>query len=154
MRNRKDTLKDKQQILVDSSFLLPAVGIETDLEVLEAIKLFHHYIILYLEVSVLEVMWKILKVVSPREIGRVIEGLKAIAETYTRVSPPAEAYVDAYNLFHEGHRDFIDNLIYATSRRMGINLLTLDQKLVKFLEEKGHPTGNILTPADLKLENH
>jgi len=149
LRSRKATLKGKPRTIVDTSFLLPAVGIETDPEVYDAIKLFHRYEVMYLEVSILEIMWKILKVVSPREIERIIDGLKAIFETYTSISPPAEAYADAYHLYHEGHGDFIDNLIYSTSRRVNANLLTLDLKFVRFLREKGYPTENVLTPADL-----
>lgn len=149
MRSRKATLKGKPRTIVDTSFLLPAVGIETDPEVYDAIKLFHQYEVIYLEASILEIMWKVLKTVPPQEISRVIDGLKAIFETYTSISPPAEAYADAYQLYHEGHRDFIDNLIYATSRRVNVNLLTLDLKFVKFLREKGYPAENILTPADL-----
>ena len=47
-------------VLVDTSFLLPALGIEVENDVLDAIRLFTKGIeALYIEAALLEAMWKV-----------------------------------------------------------------------------------------------
>ena len=150
MSGKKGTSKSKLRFLVDTSFLLPAMGIETEKEVMEAIKYFHMAEIYYLEVSILEAMWKIIKVVPASKLDRVREGIEAIMETYKQVDPHPQAYIDAYRLYHEGHRDYIDNLIYATSQKLHIPLLTADREFIDFLKENGHSIRNVVTPDKIK----
>jgi len=150
LNSKESTSKSKIRLLVDTSFLLPAMGIETEKEVMEAIKHFHIAEIHYLEVSILEAMWKIIKVIPADKLDRVKEGIEAIMETYKRVTPQPEAYIDAYKLYLEGHRDYIDNLIYATSQRLHLPLLTVDREFINFLKEKGYSTRNIVTPNKVK----
>ncbi len=150
MNSRKNTLRSKPKLLVDTSFLLPAMGVDLEKEILEAIECFRMVEVHYLEVSILEAMWKIAKVVPIGELDLVKEGIEAITETYKRVSPPPEAYVAAYKLYHEGHRDYIDNLLYTTSQELNLLLLRMDREFIAFLGEKGLSLGNILTPDGLK----
>lgn len=150
MSSKKGTSKSKLRLLVDTSFLLPAMGIEIEKEAMEAIKYFHTAEIHYLEVSILEAMWKIIKVVPADKLDRVREGIEAIMETYKQVNPHPQAYIDAYKLYHEGHRDYIDNLIYATSQKLHLHLLTADREFIDFLKEKRHPISNIMTPDKIK----
>ena len=51
------------KVLVDTMFLLPALGFEVEEETMEVIRLFHEIEVYYLEVELLEAMWKALKVV-------------------------------------------------------------------------------------------
>ena len=150
MSSRGGTSRGKPKILVDTSFLLPALGVEVEKEVMEAVKEFYRFEVYYLEVSLLEAMWKILKVAPPGVLNRVREGLVAIFETYRQAKLPPEAYIDAYKLYREGHRDYIDNLLYATSLRLNIPLLTVDRELIEFLKRGGYPVDNVLTPEKLK----
>ncbi len=120
MSNKEDTSRPKPRFLVDTSFLLPAMGVEAEGKVMNAIKHFRKTEVNYLEASILEAMWKIIKVVPVDKIERVREGIAAIMETYKQVVPHPEAYIDAYKLYHEGHRDYIDNLLYATSRKLNL----------------------------------
>jgi len=143
-------LGDKLRLLVDTSFLLPAMGIETEEEVMEAIKDFRMAEVHYLEASILEAMWKIVKVVPPDKIDRVSEGIRAIMETYNQVTPPPEAYIEAYELYREGHKDYIDNLLYAASKRLNLHLLTIDREFIDFLKEKGHDVSNIAMPGRMR----
>ena len=103
----------------------------------------------YLDICVLEAMWKVLGVVPPEKIDRVRLGIESIMDTYRRALVPPMAYIDAYKMYHEGHKDYIDNLLYAVSRRLGLPLLTIDREFIRFLKEKGYPTDNILFPKDL-----
>ena len=150
MSSKESTSKSKLRLLVDTSFLLPAMGIETEKEVMEAIKYFRMAEIHYLEVSILEAMWNIIKVVPADKLDRVREGIESIMETYKQVNPHPQAYIDAYKLYHEGHRDYIDNLIYATSQKLHLPLLTADREFIDFLKEKGHSIRNIVTPDKIK----
>lgn len=150
MSSKESTSKSKLRLLVDTSFLLPAMGIDTEKEVMEAIKYFHMAEIHYLEVSILEAMWKIIKVVPADKLDRVGEGIESIMETYKQVNPHPQAYIDAYKLYHEGYRDYVDNLIYATSQKLHLLLLTADREFIDFLKEKGHSIRNIATPDKIK----
>lgn len=126
------------------------MGIDAEKEVIEAIKYFPMAEIYYLEASILEAMWKIAKLVPPDKVDRVREGIEAIVDTYKLATPNSEAYIEAYRLYHEGHRDYIDNLLYATSKKLGLILLTIDEEFIDFLKEKGHPTDNIIKPIEIE----
>jgi len=126
------------------------MGIEVEQEVIEAIEHFREVKVCYIEASVLEALWKVLKVVPPERIGRVEEGIRAIANTYKLVNPPPEAYVKAYELYHHGHKDYIDDLLYATSRELDIPLLTIDRPFIRFLRERGFPVDNVMTSNEIR----
>jgi len=138
-----------RRILIDTTFLLPALGIEVEPEALEAIKYFHDLRVHYLEASLLEALWRMLKLVSEDGLELVRIGIEAIRTTYHRLDPPAEAHIEAYRLYHEGHRDYIDNLLYSTSKTMNLPLLTIDRELRDFIEMRGHPTENLISLSDL-----
>jgi len=84
------------------------------------------------------------------KLDRVKEGIEAIMETYKQVTPQPEAYIDAYKLYLEGHGDYIDNLIYATSQRLHLPLLTVDREFINFLKEKGYSIRNIVIHDEIK----
>ena len=149
MSGKRNTSKARIRLLVDTSFLLPALGIETDEDVIEAIKSFHDAEVYYLDISILEVMWKVLRLVPSDKIDRVMLGIQSIVETYRKAPIPPSAYIDAYEIYHAGHKDYIDNLLYAVSRRLGLPLLTIDKEFVDFLKNNGYPTDNIVSPEDL-----
>ncbi len=154
MRGRGRSSKAGPSILIDTTFLLPALGIEVEPNAIRVIKYFHDVKVHYIEASLLEALWKILKLVSEDELDRVKVGIDAIKETYERADPPAEAYIEAYRLYHQGHRDYIDNLLYSTSRILNIPLLTIDQVFRDFLRRRRYPTENLMTPNDfIKLLN-
>ncbi|MBS7637477.1 PIN domain-containing protein [Candidatus Bathyarchaeota archaeon] len=145
MNNRRG-ISAPTRILVDTSFLLPALGLEVEGEVYEAIKHFHRVEVCYIEACMLEAMWKVLKLVSEREVDLVKRGIEAIRNSYTIVTPGAIAFSEAYSLYHEVHKDFIDNLLYAVSYEHKIPFLTIDRKFIQILESKGKDTSNLVIP--------
>lgn len=150
MGNRRRHSRSKPDLLVDTSFILPALGVSVEKEAFEAVKHFYRARIHYLEASILEAFWKIIKIVPASKLERVRAGIEAIKETYRQIDPPPEAYIDAYNLYHDGHKDYIDNLIYSTSQRTETPLLTIDEELISFLNEKKYPTNKILAPNKIE----
>ncbi|MFZ8823603.1 MAG: PIN domain-containing protein [Desulfurococcales archaeon] len=90
----------------------------------------------YLEVALLEAMWKVLKIVGREKLERVKIGLEAIRKSYRVAEPPPEAYIEAIKIYDKEHRDYIDALHYATAKALGI-LFSNDRLLVhRVLEEQ------------------
>ena len=154
MRYRRNTLmkgEGKHKVLVDTTFLLPALGIEVEDEAMDVIKYFRGLNIYYTEFGLLEAMWKVIKLISPESIGVVKLGLKAIENTYSMLKPPPEAFLKAWEIFMRGHKDFIDALYYSTAVLTGTPFLTIDKEFIKFLTGKGYLTeGIIYTPTNIK----
>ncbi|MEM2901629.1 MAG: hypothetical protein QXO32_02710 [Candidatus Bathyarchaeia archaeon] len=60
----------------------------------------------------------------------------------------AETFSNALKLYMAGHRDLIDNILYASSVNLGLKLLTLDEELEGFIREKDL-LENTLSPSEL-----
>ena len=149
MNNRKKSWAENR-LLIDTTFILPALGVDVEEEAYEAIGKFEDYKIFYLEVSLLEAMWSILKRVEFGDSSTVKIGLEAVRDTYSRIEVSAGHFIKAWEIYTTAHRDFIDDLLYSVSLTEGIPLLTLDKKLAENLKGKGYPTKNILFPENLR----
>ena len=150
MSSRGSSSERPRRILVDTTFLLPALGVEVEEEAMRVIELFRHLEVYYLEAGLLEALWKILKIVPPNKLRRVEIGIKAIRRTYHLLTPRPEAMVEAMKLFREGHRDYIDALHYAAARVEGMRFLTIDYSFIDFLRKHGYDVeGVVYTPRDL-----
>ncbi|MEM4970158.1 MAG: PIN domain-containing protein [Sulfolobales archaeon] len=152
MRSRRGISK-RPSILIDTSFLLPALGVEIEGDT-EVIKLFRRLEVYYLEIGLLEAMWKILRIVSREKLERVRIGLEAIRKSYRVIEPPPEAYIKAIEIYDKGHRDYIDALHYTTARALGLLFLTIDFKFIEFLKNNSYPVeGVVITPKELRDRN-
>ena len=153
MSSREDTSREvaRPRVLVDTSFLLPTLGIEVEEDVMRALNALRRLTVYYLEEGLLEALWKVLKLVPPSRLRRVELGVKAIRRTYRLLAPPAEAFTLAARIYHEGHRDYIDALYYAAARATGIPLLTIDRAFTRFLRARGYPVeGLVYTPDTIE----
>ena len=81
-----------------------------------------------------------------RRLSRL--GLRSIMETgrYDRVVEDSEVFSEAFRIYKLGHRDMIDDILYATSLRQDLRLLTVNQALKEFIEE--HSLTNTLIFPD------
>lgn len=140
----KRSTSRKPRVLVDTTFLLPALGVEVEEEALKAIKLFRKLEIYYIEIGIIEAMWKILKVMSPEHLDIIRVGLDSIRKTYNRLDIPVEAYLEAYRIYSEGHRDYIDALYYSTAKTSKIPWLTIDEEFIKFLEQHNYEIEGVV----------
>jgi predicted nucleic acid-binding protein len=116
------------RILLDTSFLLPSIGVKVAgaAEVLEKLKKSELY---YSNLSVLECLWVIVSLERRKvaiEMETIKVGLKSIERSYRRVVEDAEIFFDALKLRRAGHTDFIDCLLYAISLREGLTFLSFD----------------------------
>ncbi len=57
-------------------------------------------------------------------------------------------FSEALRLWIMGHRDIIDNILYATTIVFDLKLLTLDAELREFIHNKGLK-DTLITPRDL-----
>ena len=139
MRSRQDTLR----VLLDSTFILPTLGIDTGEGVSKGLKrLAQTEAEIYCSrFSILEALWVAAKVSGSGDLDAESFrlGLRSILEggRYTRVEEDSEIFNEALRLHMLGHRDAIDNILYASSVRLNLKLLTLDAELGEFIHKKG-----------------
>jgi len=118
------------KILIDTSFILPPLGIDVGESVLNIIKEFDKHEIYFTELSLIEAMWvirRLLKEGIKVDFKIVKTGLKSVIKTYRLLRIPISAYINAVN--DRRHNDLIDMIIYYTAKAYNLKLLTLDKKL-------------------------
>lgn len=137
---------EKPSLLIDTTFLLPALGVEIEEEAMNVIRYFDKFKIYYTRFGLLEAMWKIIGIVPKKYLDRIRIGLEAIKNTYYLLETPVEAYIEAYKILSEGHRDYIDALYYGVSQSTKTPFLTIDHEFIDFLEKHGYDISLIYTP--------
>lgn len=117
MKNKKNTLR----ILLDTFFILPTLGIDVAKIVLDGLKKLSQIRveIYYSRFSVLEPLWIAAKFIRNLtfDIERFTYGLKSIVQSgrYKCVNETPETFVKALELYELGHKDLIDNILYANA---------------------------------------
>jgi hypothetical protein len=143
------------EILLDTSFLLPTLGIATDAPVARALAeaADRRHKLHYSRLSLLEASWVFSRVAergSDSGSNRVAfdRGIRSVVHSgrYSEVVEPPEAYSGALKLRSLGHRDLVDCLLYLDSVHYGLRLLTLDSELRHFLAR--HNLGDTLVFPD------
>ena len=140
------------RLLLDTSFILPTLGVETGSEVVKGLRKIGDgdYRISYSTFNILESLWTMSRAMQKgtfdQETFRL--GLRSIMETgrYDRVVEDSEVFSEAFRIYKLGHRDMIDDILYATSLRQDLRLLTVDQALKEFIQE--HSLTNTLIFPD------
>lgn len=144
------------KVLLDSTFLLPTIGVqvkeisERDLKSLAKFREKMEYYCL--NQSLVEVVGKVAKNCKEEELLEIIElGLRSLLESnaYKWINPTADALIEAIELKVKGHRDIIDNMLYATAHKMEMYLLSIDKDLYEFLKDQGYDTSFILNVSEL-----
>jgi len=153
--------------LLDSTYLLPTFGIEieglTDEEIakLREAKIKGKVKLYCSPLSWIEIIGKVCREMEHAkiELDEIIDNaVKSLLKSkfYEWILPNPEAVKLAFKLRRLGHKDNIDNLLYATSIKEGIILLTMDEALKRFLSKNNLKTENLLDHKDLlkELERH
>lgn len=145
--------QNAQRILLDTSFLMPTIGIEVEKQVLDTVSKIQpgKYEILYSNLSLLECTWMAIKQMKASKYREEIfrKGVLSIAKTgyYNLIHEDAEDYLYALQLYQMGHIDMIDNLLYAIALRNECSFLTIDRELQEFID-KNDVRDVILTPEE------
>ena len=148
MKNRQTKLR----ILLDTSFILPSLGIDTGKEVLKGLRTLAEAEaeIHYSRFSILESLW-----VAARITGGIIDeafntGLRSILEggRYMKMEEDSKVFGEALRLYTQGHRDMIDNILYTASVNFDLKLLTVDKELKEFIRKNGLK-DTLITPDQL-----
>ncbi|MEM3550409.1 MAG: hypothetical protein QXV01_04880 [Candidatus Bathyarchaeia archaeon] len=148
------------KVLLDSTYLLPSFGVEVEELSLDHIaklreagvkgKVNFHC----LSTVWVEVMGKICREKErlKEDIEKIIEiAVKSLLESgfYKWLTPTSDAVKMAFKLRMLGHRDNIDNLLYATSAENNMLLLTMDEDFKKFLLQNNFKVDNVLNHETL-----
>ena len=64
----------KCRVLIDTSFLLPALGVEVEKSVMSVMPLFGRLRVYYLEAGLLEALWKVFENCSGEQAGPCRDG--------------------------------------------------------------------------------
>ena len=147
--SEENASRDKLKLLVDTCFLLSALGVEVEREVLEAIGCFHLAEVYYVEACLLEAVLTIMEAVSAEDVDVVRRGLESVKKSYNLAIPPLEAYIEAYEMYLNGHEDYVDNLAYSTSKSLNLTFLTDNEEFIDFLKENGYSLDLVMTPREL-----
>ena len=153
--------KRDYKILLDTSFLLPFIGFRTDEAVMNSIEKLRGYRVYFSEISILEVIWKIVKKIREVSSGEgysdknhvveaVIEGVRVIRRDFNKAEITEKAVREAVKLYLLGHRDLVDNILYGIAVTQGdMKFLTIDEKLKDFVKSRNLETHVFIEPADL-----
>jgi predicted nucleic acid-binding protein len=138
------------KILLDTSFLLPIIGIRVR-EVEDLLeRLWTRYKrgeveVYYTELNILEIAWKLSKIhYNPIAVKR---GLMSIERNFVIAPLKHTSLIKALELRRKNFRDLIDLLLYSIARENNLQFLTLDKELINFLESVGEDTNIILTSS-------
>jgi len=118
---------------------------------MEAFRKLGPYELYYNDISVLEALWKIVKVIERVEggISRIAEGLRAMRDTMKYAPIDEGAVKSAIRMYKLGHRDMVDNLLYSIATSKGLKLLTVDGDLVNFVRKHELAAENVILPEEL-----
>jgi hypothetical protein len=136
------------QVLLDTSFLLPFLGLATDEVIMDALPKLKGAELFYSELSILEAMWRAVKVVRGEGLTVVLEGLRLIGRDLSIARVDERAAELALSLYALGHRDLVDNLLYGIAASRGMKFLTIDEALKRFVREHGY-LDVFISPRDL-----
>jgi len=152
---RKSREKYSDEFLLDTSYVLPLVGIEVegitekDYTKILTKKLY------YPLAMVAELVGVIVKEAKKAKIEELpeeaIEGFNSIifGGKINLVPPEGDDLKIAYELIKLGWNDIFDALLYATAKRLEMKALSLDREFKKFLKEYGYEADILISHKDI-----
>ncbi len=142
--------KNSPRILLDTSFLLPMMGFETNRIVMDTIPLLRKCEVFYSDLSILEALWKIVKHIDTEEKMRIVlQGIELIEKTFSLAKLNSRALEIALKLYAMGHKDLIDDILYGLALSEKLLFLSIDRELRDFIEKNNLPKV-IVNPTELK----
>ncbi|MCS7364555.1 MAG: PIN domain-containing protein [archaeon GB-1867-035] len=148
------------KVLLDSTYILPSFGIEVEgltdnhIAKLREAKIkgkIEFYCSPVIWIEVLGKIWresKHRKIEVEEIVERAVEALIK-SEFYNWIKPSAEAIKLAFKLRKKGHKDNIDNILYATAATNKMIFLTMDEDLKNFLIKNNYEAKHLLNHIEL-----
>jgi len=142
-------------VLLDTSFLLPTLGLEVreittaDLESIRAASKVSRLRCSY--VSFVEILGLVGKESRKVDAKAVSTGMNSLLGSglYEWTNPSLGAMRLALELRTKGHKDNIDNILYATAADSKMLFLSLDEELKRFLARNGYDAGLMVKASEL-----
>jgi hypothetical protein len=140
-------------VLLDTSFILPSLGIGVGEDVAKGLEKLSgmNAEIHYSRFSILESLWVSTRAIQDGTFDHETFwlGLRSILEgtRYKQVAENAYIFNEALEIYRLGHRDMIDNILYAASAHLDLRLLTVDTDLKEFIHAKGLK-DTLMSPSD------
>jgi len=128
-------------VLLDTSFILPTLGIEVNERVLNGLKKLRDISseIFVSRFNILEALWVSIRLIKAKKFNqkRFLMGLESIFEgkRYSFIDESYTVFKKALKFYILGHEDMIDNLLYAISLEQDLLFLTIDDELREFIRE-------------------
>ena len=148
-------------VLLDSTYLLPVFGVavrEIDdkaLSKLRHLALEKMIVLYYSPVSFIEIVAKVARETVRRRVGlkpdELANTIEIIQDSHYMkpLNPDAQAYALAYKMRLLGHKDMIDNLLYAIASIKGLVFISMDQTLRNFVQHHKIAQARIMTHYEL-----
>jgi len=142
-------------ILLDTTYLLPFIGIEVEgieegiyAKIMEKDPHFPSFLVPELAGVIVKEAKKRMLDELPRE---VIDSFNSIifGEEIKLVLPEGTDLEIAYKIIKLGWSDIFDAVLYATGRRMGVKVLSLDRSFRNFLKKNGFDHRLLLSHKEL-----
>jgi len=148
------------KVLLDSTYILPSFGIEVEgISDEHLIQLRQARIKGKIKFYCSPVVWVEILGKVYRESKRLkinVEDVVEIAVTsllesgfYEWIQPSSNSIILAFKLRMLGHKDNIDNILYAISKTNNLIFLTMDDEFKEFLSKHGHKTNNLIDHISL-----
>ncbi len=148
------------KVLLDSTYILPSFGVEVDGLSAEHVAQLREAAVkgkvrfCCLSVAWVEVIGKICREKERlrKDIDDIVDiAVKSLMKSgfYEWLMPTMDAVKLAFKLRMLGHRDNIDNLLYATSAVNGMQLLTMDEDLKNFLLKNNFKVSSLINHENL-----
>jgi predicted nucleic acid-binding protein len=150
----------KTRVVVDSTYLLPSLGISVkgleaeDIQLIRRLRERIEYC--YPAPLLAELVAKAAREASkkglrglPRE---AVDGFRAllVGLDVAVESPEPDSLEIAAELWIRGHRDIMDNMAYAHAVKTQAYFMTLDETFRRFLSEKGYSLDAVITHRELE----
>jgi len=139
LRSRAEALR----VLLDTTFILPTLGVDAGRDISKALQRLDEtqVEIHYSRFSILESLWVAARTVSDQKLfqDRFELGLRSVLKShrYAKVDEEPEIFIESLKLYKLGHKDIVDNILYACSSYFDLKLLTVDKELRKFVRDNG-----------------
>ena len=146
----------ERKIILDTTYVLPILGIEVeglDRDILDHLIKYELY---YPALLLVELKGVVLKEARKRGLESIpeqaIKGLNFLIYSgeINIVAPTGEDLKVMYELLRRGWKDIFDLSLYATAIRIDSRVLTMDKSFKKFLKDHGFHYQLLITHKELK----